>query len=397
MGVSGRPRIGREVFLLGLVSLLTDAASEMALPLLPAFLTLTLGAGAATLGLIEGIAEATASILKLVSGRLADRSGRRRPLVLAGYGLSSLVRPLLALAVLPVHVLAVRFTDRIGKGLRSSPRDAMIAAVTPVEQRAAAFGFHRAMDHAGAVIGPLLAVAVLTLWTDDLRLVFALSAIPGALAVAVLLLGVREPEAAIPAAKQRAASADMNVGERRALGGFLVPLSLFTLGNASDAFLLLRAGGETSLYTLPLLWMAMHGVKAVASLFGGRFADIVGRRKVIALGWFVHALVYAAFAFVSDLWAIWGLFLVYGAHRGLTGGAERALVSTLVSADRAGTGFGWYHLTVGLLTLAANVLFGVLWSRFDSHVAFLSSSLLALIATATLIAVRLPKTYKKDD
>ena len=152
-----------------------------------------------------------------------------------------------------------------------------------------------------------------------------------------------------------------------------------------------------TVHTLPLLWMAMHGVKAIASLYGGRFADRVGRRPVIAIGWLVHALVYAAFAFVSDVWAIWALFLLYGAHRGLTGGAERALVSTLVSTSHAGTGFGWYHLTVGLLTLAANVLFGVLWSRFDSQVAFLSSAILALFATAALLAVRLPKTYKKDD
>ncbi len=372
----------RNVILLGLVSLFTDASTEMIIPLLPAFLT-QLGAGALALGLIEGLADGTASLLKVVSGRWSDRLGRRKPLVVAGYGLSSLARPFIAAAVVTWHVLAVRILDRIGKGVRTSPRDALIGASAPEANRAAAFSLHRAMDHAGAVLGPLVAFLFLTFRSQDLRALFWWSALPGGAAMLVLILAVRDREIAPKTTATAATPEDPGDGR---LVHLLIPLGLFTLGNASDVFLLLAAGAhDAPLTTLPLLWMALHVVKVVASLISGRLADRFGRRRMIALGWLYYAGIYAAFAFAEAPGIIAAIFVAYGLYHGLTEGAERALVTQLVPASRWGAGFGWYHLTLGLLSLAASVLFGALWDTLGSRVAFLTSAGLALAAVACLL------------
>lgn len=377
-------KIPRNVLILGFVSFFTDVASEMVIPLLPIFLTSVLGATALAVGWIEGLADATASLLKLLSGRWSDRLGRRRPLVIAGYTLSSLVRPFIALAASAWHVLFVRVVDRIGKGIRTSPRDALLAASAPPELHASAFGLHRAMDHMGAVVGPLCAAGFLAFVSQDLRTLFWLTAIPGAAAVLVLLVAVREPAPPSESAPPVPAS-----GSSRRLVRLLVPLGLFTLGNASDVFLLLKAGAEQApLTTLPLLWMGLHVVKAVASLAGGRLADRWDRRHTIIVGWLYYAAVYAGFAFADDPWIVAVLFLSYGVYHGLTEGAERALVAELVPAVRWGSGFGWYHLTLGALTLAASVLFGALWTRFGSPVAFLTSSALAVLAAIALYGTK---------
>jgi MFS family permease len=277
---------------LGVVSLLTDASSEMIYPLLPAFLTATLGARASFVGLVEGLAEAAASLLKIVSGRIADRRARKKPLIFGGYALSSLARPLVALATAPGHVLAVRVVDRIGKGVRGAPRDALLAEVTPPADRGRAYGFHRAMDNAGAVVGPLLASAVLLVHAD-LRLVFALAAIPAALSLAVLAFGVREEARGVAPRGDLPASSAIGGGTRR----YLAVLALFTLGNSSDAFLLLRAQqAGVGLAVLPLLWTGLHVVKAAAGTAGGTLSDRLGRRVTIAGGWVVYALAYAGLA-----------------------------------------------------------------------------------------------------
>jgi MFS family permease len=380
--------------LLGLVSLLTDTATEMMIPLLPFFLTTTLGAGALALGWMEGLAEAVASVLKLAAGRWSDRTGRRRPLVIAGYGLASAVRPFVAAATSAWHVVAVRVLDRVGKGLRTSPRDALIAGSVAPDQRGAAFGLHRAMDHVGAVVGPLVATGFLLLWPGRLRTLFWLTAVPGAAAVLVAVLGVREVGAAIPAvdlaAPPIADPADATLPAAAHGGGLprlLFPLGLFTLGNASDLFLLLKAGATNSpLVTLPLLWMGLHVVKAATSVPGGRLSDRWERRRVIALGWVFYAAVYVGFAFATDRIAVWTLFVAYGVYHGLTEGAERAMVAELVPSARWGSGFGWYHLTLGALTLVASVLFGVLWESFGSRTAFLASAGLAAAAAGCLVA-----------
>jgi MFS family permease len=372
---------------LGLVSLLTDASSEMIYPLLPAFLTGTLRAGPAFLGVVEGLAETVAAVLKIASGRVSDRLPRRKPLVVAGYSLSSLVRPLVAFATAPAHVLAVRLLDRVGKGVRSAPRDALVAAVVRREDRGRAFGFQRAMDHAGAMVGPLLASAAM-LVTSDLRAVFALAAVPAVLAVLTLVLGVREvprpPDAPFAAASPPSAAAPLEPGLLRYLG----VLALFTLGNSSDAFLLLRAQ-ETgvALAAIPALWALHHLVKAGASTWGGSLSDRVGRRRVILAGWSVYALAYAGFAAAASPLAVAGLFAFYGLFHALTEGAERALVTDLAGEATRGRAFGLFHAVTGAALLPASLLTGLLWQRLGAPVALGTGGALAAVAALGLLAL----------
>jgi MFS family permease len=384
-----RAWLGRNVLALGLVSLLTDVASEMVVPLLPAFLA-TLGGGALALGWIEGVADLVASALRLLSGHAGDRMRRYRPLVLAGYALSSAVRPLFALAAAGWHVGAVRVADRVGKGLRSSPRDVLLARAVPPEQRAVAFGFHRAMDHLGAALGPLLAFLLLQFWTQDLRAIFWLTAIPGGLAVAAIVVWVRETEAPPGEAPREKAP-------QRALARFLVPISLFTLAKPNDAFLLLLASAHHApLAELPLLWIALHVVRTLAATPGGWLADRYGRRLCIGLGWLVHAAVFAALAFAETQDAVRALFVVYGLHAGLAEGAERAIVAQVAPIRRWGAAFGWYHLCVGALTLGANVGFGWLWESEGQRTALLCSAVLAGGALLVLAGTRVQPEARPD-
>ena len=376
----------RTVRSLGLVSLLTDASSEMIYPLLPAFLTGTLRAGPAFLGLVEGLAEAVAAAVKIVSGRVSDRLPRRMPLVMAGYALSSLVRPLVALASVPGHVLAVRVLDRVGKGVRGAPRDALLAEVVPPGDRGRAFGFQRAMDHAGAMVGPLLASAAL-LVTSDLRVVFALAAVPAALAVATLVWDVREdprpvgPHAGAPRVSSRSSL-------EPALVRYLGVLALFTLGNSSDAFLLLRAQeAGVALAALPALWALLHLVKAGASTWGGALSDRVGRRRVILLGWGVYAIAYAGFAVAGSPLQVAFLFAFYGLFHALTEGAERALVADLAGGATRGRAFGLFHAVTGAALLPASLLTGVLWQRFGAPLALATGGGLATVAALGLLVL----------
>jgi MFS family permease len=353
----------------------------MMYPLLPLFLTRTLGAGAAFVGLVEGVAETTASLLKLVSGWLSDRLRRRKALVVWGYGLSSLTRPLMAVALSPGHVLGIRFLDRIGKGIRTSPRDALIADSTPPEARGAAFGFHRAMDHLGAVIGPLLAFWLLPAVGGSYRAVFWLASIPAALCVIVLVAAVRDrpvqgPPPRLPLLTLRGYDARFK--------WFLVIVTVFTLGNSSDAFLLLRAReAGVSERVIPLLWAALHVVKSASSLPGGMLSDRVGRRGAIAAGWLVYALVYAGFAAAETAWWAWALFLLYGLYFGLTEGVEKALVADLVPVEARASAYGVYHTAIGITALPASLLTGWLWQRFGPGIAFGTGA--ALAATAALL------------
>ena len=380
------PPLHRTVRSLGLVSLLTDASSEMIYPLLPAFLTGTLRAGPAFLGVVEGLAETVATALKIVSGRVSDHLPRRKPLVVAGYALSSLVRPLVALATVPGHVLAVRVLDRVGKGVRSAPRDALLADVVPPGERGRAFGFQRAMDHAGAMAGPLLASAAM-LATSDLRLVFALAAVPAALAVLALVVGVRETER--PAGPRAAATlAPGGSPLEPALVRYLGVLALFTLGNSSDAFLLLRAQeAGVALALLPALWALHHLVKAGASTWGGALSDRVGRRRVILLGWGVYAIAYTGFALAGTPLQVAGLFAFYGLFHALTEGAERALVADLAPGAARGRAFGLFHAVTGATLLPASLLTGLLWQRFGPTVALGAGAGLAALAALGLLAL----------
>jgi MFS family permease len=360
----------------------------MIYPLLPVFLTATLGAGPAVLGIIEGVAEATASFLKLFSGAWSDRVGRKKPLVLAGYLLSSVARPLVGFASAWAHVLAVRFSDRIGKGIRSSPRDALIASSVAAEDRGRAFGLQRAMDHTGAVLGPVAAFLLLAGAGLSYRSVFFLAAIPGAAAVAALLFLVRDP------GTQASRAGEGFLFEGRlpsAFRRYLLIVSLFTLGNASDAFLILRAvdAGVPAPW-VPLLWGAFHVVKSSFSTHLGILSDRWGRKQVIAAGWIVYAATYALWGFVEGPSWMVALFLVYGLYSAATEGAERAFVADFVPPDRRGTAFGWFHLTVGLSALPASILFGALWSAFGAKAAFGLSAGLAVAASALLLVLTPP-------
>jgi MFS family permease len=381
------PALPRTVKALGLVSLLNDASSEMIYPLLPAFLTATLGAGPAFLGLVEGIAEAVAAAGKVVAGRVSDRLPRRKPLVVLGYGLASVVRPLIALATAPWHVLAIRFADRMGKGARGAPRDALLAEVTPAAQRGRAFGFHRAMDHLGATLGPLLASAVL-FFQNDLRLVFALASIPALASLVLLVVGVEEEARTSGPA---GAAKDGQVG--RSLWRYFLVLAVFTLGNSSDAFLLLRAQeAGIGLALLPLLWTFHHVVKAAASTPAGSLSDRMGRRRTIVAGWAVYGLCYAGFAVAAAPLAIWLLFAVYGLFHALTEGPERALVADLTGAETRGRAFGLYHAVTGAMLLPASVLTGALWQRFGAGPALgVGATLAALAAIGLLLLVPEPR------
>ena len=380
-GISGN------VLIFGLVSFFTDISSEMIYPLLPLFLTTVLGAGPAFLGAIEGVAESTASLLKLVSGIISDRVPRRKPLVLAGYGLSSLARPLVALAASPFAVLLVRFADRVGKGVRTSPRDALIADTTDPALRGKAFGFQRAMDHAGAIVGPLTATFLLAWVVSDVRTVFWLAAIPGFIAVLLIALKVTDPER-----KRSAGGGLLGTFPSGKLRSFLIIAFLFTLGNSSDAFLLLRAGqlGVTPA-RIPLLWAFFHVVKMVVSTPFGSLSDRIGRRSVIIAGWSVYALAYAGFAHATSELQIWLLFAFYGLFYGLTEGVEKAFVADLAVSGKRGSAFGWYNCAIGIGALPASILFGFIWQRAGAVAAFYTGASLAACASlALLLLVRQP-------
>ncbi len=389
---AGRWVPGRNVLALAAVSFLTDASSEIIAPLLPLFLVGTLGVSVSMVGVIEGGAEAVASLLKLASGWWSDRVSRRKPLIVVGYTIASLVRPLVAMAQSASQVLAIRLVDRVGKGIRGAPRDALLAASTPAEFRGRAFGFHRAADHAGAVVGPLIALACLQWLAMPVRDVFWVAAIPGALAVMVAIVFVREHRVDTVSAAVIPAAVAAPVGPVAALPRSfwitMIPILIFTLGNSTDAFLLLRAsqlGVPTAL--IPLVWVLLHVVKSAFSTPAGALSDRVGRRPLIVAGWGLYAAVYAGFAQATDPWHAWALFGVYGVVFGLTEGTEKALVADLVAPLRRGTAFGWYQATVGVAALPASIGFGVVWDAYGSPAAFAMGAALAVVAAVIMSLV----------
>ncbi len=380
-------RMDPGVVALGWVSFLSDVASDMIYPLLPDFLTRTLHAGPAALGLIEGVAEATASFMKMASGWWSDRVHKRKPIVAAGYSIAAVVRPLIGLAASWAQVLAIRFADRVGKGIRTSPRDALLADMVPAEQRGRAYGLQRAMDNAGAVAGPLLAALLLKFVFDDERSVFLLAAIPGVLAVAVLLARVRETPR-----REQAAAGPQAPAERlpRRFWTVIGIFVLFTLASSTDAFLLLKAGDAgVPLWQIPLLWALFNGVKAAGGVPGGALADRLGRVPTILGGWTVYAIAYVGFAYAARPSQIWGLFAFYAFFYALTEGAERALVADLVAPAFRGRAFGAFHASIGFAALPASFFFGVLWKAFGARAAFLVGAAIALVSAVALGAWRL--------
>lgn len=376
--MTARARLPATVIALGVTSFFTDVASEMVFPLLPAFLA-TLGAGPTFLGLLEGVADAVAAAIKYRAGAWSD--GRsRKGFVLVGYGLAHAVRPLLALAGAAWHVLALRVVDRIGKGLRSAPRDALISAAVPPEQAGRAFGFHRAMDHAGAVVGPLLATGLLAAGLE-VRTVFALTIVPGLVAVASVLL-VKEPSLP-PAAASSVATPRVPLPGR--LRQLLAIVGLFALANASDAFLLVRAS-EVGVPTawIPTVWLVLHVSKMAWSARAGEWSDRHPPARLIGLGWLLYVACYLVLAATTAPWLAIVTIALYGAVAGLTEPAEKKLIRLLAPADAQGRAFGAYHGVVGAAAIPAGLLTGLLWERLGAPVALGTSAALALVAAALL-------------
>lgn len=378
---SPKRHLPRTVIVVGFVSLLNDFASEMVTPLIPLLLTTMLGAGPMALGFIEGLADTTTNLLKLWAGRRSDMARqRRKPFMLFGYALSNLVRPLIGFSESWLMVLGIRVTDRVGKGLRSAPRDAMLADVIPDGMAARAYGLTRALDHTGAVLGALVAAAVVYWGTERLDLVIAFSAIPGLFAILLIVFGIREPV-------RHTASLELLAPLRwRGLSAktraYLVALGLFALGRIPETFLLLR-GHELgmSVVQLLLLWAAMHIVKVLTAEGAGRLADRNGRRPVLLAGYTVYILALTGLAFTTSVSHLWLLSLTLGLHFGLTEGAERALVRDLAPSTEHGTAFGWFYMIVGLAAIPAGLLLGGLWMLWDAKVAFLVSAVITTAAS----------------
>jgi MFS family permease len=383
------PPLPTTVILLGLTSLFTDVGTEMIFPLLPVFLVEQLHAGPAYLGLVEGAADAVASLVKLGSGVVADATPRRKPLVLFGYGLASAVRPCVAIASRPWHVLAVRLTDRVGKGVRSAPRDAMIADAAK-ERSGRAFGFHQAMDNVGAVVGPLVATGLVALgW--PLRRVFWLAVVPGVIATALAAAVREEPRSRRTLGATAGAPASADPASRppidRPLTLYLMIVGLFSLGNSSDAFLLLRARSVgLSTAAIPVLWSVLNASKVFWAFVGGDWADRVSPVRLIAAGWVVFALVYLGLAAATAPWQVWALFVAYGIFYGLTEPVEKALVKELAPARFRGRAYGAYNFVVGLTALPAGLVTGAIWRAAGAPIALGLSAVMAIIACGLLLA-----------
>ncbi|OPF19732.1 MFS transporter [Microcystis aeruginosa KW] len=377
----------RNVWILGLVSLLTDISSEMIHSVLPLFLVSALGANLPTVGAIEGIAESTASLLKVFSGALSDYRGKRKELALAGYGLSALVKPLFALAMNPFWVLMARFGDRVGKGIRVAPRDALVADVTTEENRGAAYGLRQSLDTVGAFLGPLFAFALLSLSAQNFRLVFSLALIPGFLSVGLLAVGIEESKRP----KQKTPTNPLKWSALASLGRdywCLVGVALlFNLGNSSDAFLLLRAK-QVGIPTLqiPLTLVMMNLAYSLSAYPAGLLSDRIGRLGLLTVGLSLHALVYFGFALANSPGLLWGLFALYGLHLGMSQGVLLAIVADRVPARLRGTAFGTINLATGIALLPASLLAGFLWQEISPQAAFLAGSFLAVAAIALLMA-----------
>jgi MFS family permease len=383
--VTEKQRLRPQVVLLGFVSLLNDSSSEMIYPLLPVFLASYLGATPVVIGLIEGGADGLASVLKYFAGAWSDRMPKRKPLIAAGYSLAAVSRILIPLARVWPLVLLARLIDRTGKGIRSAPRDAMIADVTPPESRGKAFGFHRALDHTGAIVGPLIALLLMDGMHVPMRTIFFVAVIPAMIGVALLLFLREDPRVARAFQPAPAPHVSLPAPFWKAVAA----VALFSLANSSDAFLLLQAhvaGVATAM--LPALWAAHHVIKALFSTRAGALSDRVDRTLLLIAGWCCYAVIYFAFPFARSLTFFVLLFILYAIPFALYEGAERAWIAEFAPADLRGKGFGYYYLANGLCVLAGTALFGWIYQSIGHKAAFFTGAVLAVVAAAWVAIIR---------
>lgn len=402
------------VLYLGLTSLFTDMSSEMVYPLLPLFIAGLVPAGSAVIyiGLMEGIAESTASLLKLVSGYLSDRLARRKALTVAGYFISTICRLFMAFSQTGLHVVLFRFLDRIGKGIRTSPRDALLSDSTPPEHRGLAFSFHRAMDHLGAVTGPILSVIILYLLLNEkflpfmetaperanlfsLRMLFVLSVVPGLVAVLVLAFFLRE----VPAPKNASTNIDATSSRKthrsfpKIFYLYLMSVSIFALGNSSDLFLVFYGSEKFHYGPLGVIiaWVLLHISKVCFSFPGGKLSDKLGRASLILTGWGIYTLVYLGMGFIQTSLLFWILLIIYGAYYGFTEGVEKALVADLIPSELRGSAYGMYHALIGISALPASLIFGVFWGLLGPATAFIIGASLSGIAMIIFVIFTLAR------
>ena len=397
-------QLPRNVWAVGMTSFFMDVSSEMVINILPLFLSNVLGVQTSIIGLIEGIAEATASILKLFSGWLSDQLGGRKWLAVAGYGLSAITKPLFYFANSWQLVAGVRWADRIGKGIRTAPRDALVADSVTRETRGLAFGFHRAMDTAGAMVGLLIAAGVvwivqamdLSLSRSTFQTIVLISLVPAFLAVLSLAIGAKD----VAVTSRRAAPEFSLRSLGRPFNIFLVIVSIFTLGNSSDAFLVLRAQNlGISVLGILMMLVVFNLVYSLVATPAGRRSDQIDRRRMIIGGWLVYAVIYLGFAVASEGWQVWLLYVAYGLYYGMAYGTANAMVADLVPENLRGTAYGTYHAMIGLLAFPASMIAGILWqgggawAGFGPSAPFLFGGSLALIA-ALLMALWMPRAGK---
>lgn len=378
--------IPRNVWILGFVSLLTDISTKMIDSILPLFLVSTLGADLLTVGFIEGIAESTASVFKVFSGILSDYFRQRKQLAVVGYGLSTLVKPLFAIATSPAWVLIARFGDRIGKGIRVAPRDALVADVTNKANLGAAYGLRQSLDTIGAFTGPIVAFVLISLFGQNFQLVFWVALIPGFFAVVLLAVFIQEPKTKFEQTQKNPLDREILKSLGKEYWTLVVVALLFNLGNSSDAFLLLQAQQVgVSIAFVPLTIVVMNITYFLSAYPAGLLSDRIGRLGLLVSGFFLYALTYLGFAFSSASWQVWVLFMLYGLYQGMSKGILSAMVAETVPANLRGTAFGFINLAIGVALLVASILAGSLWELLSPKATFITGSIFAIVATGLLL------------
>ena len=390
--------ISKNVFALGSTSFLTDVSREMIYPLLPLYLRSVLGASTAFVGLVEGIAESTSSVLNIVSGWLSDRIKKRKTLLLWGYSLSAVTRPLIAVATIGWHILLVRFVEKVGKGIRVPPRDALIADSCTPENRGKGFGLHRSMDNVGSILGPLIAFFLLIYLNNDYRALFWIASIPAFIAIGILTFVVSEKARDIPQTEAPSVNRRFNLKQfNRNFKLFLIATTVFEMANSSNAFLLLRVKDlGLSLELIPIIYLFSNIFKTISSMPGGILSDKFGRRNVLAIGWIFYGISYFGFAFITSVTQAWVIFGIYGLFYGMTEAVKKALVADLVPKEARGSAYGIHTFLVNFPQLPASLLLGILWQKYNAAVAFSVGASFAIVG-GLLLLIFIPAKTREDE